>query len=296
VTTTIKIPIKFDLSATRGFVRGIVGASGTPNDKSFLFDFSKINFIDGSGYTVLSNTLGWLLSQGCEIYFINHQDTKRTVISYLDDCGFFYNYTGKSLRYEACARGSTIPCTTIKHASAFGWLENTFSPWISYELNVSHGALTSIRTCIKELFNNINDHSMQDTGFVHVQHYPNLKKIGITVSDFGTGIPNTIRKRFGHMSDGAAILLASQDGVTAKTHPNNMGKGLAYLIDRVTSNHGRVDIVSSTGSLNCFRDKSDTLRREPSLGNGTYPGTLVDIALDTRFFVGDEEELVEVDW
>lgn len=296
MSTTIKLPVKFDLTATSRFVRGIVGANGSPNDSTFNFDFSMINFIDGSGYTVLSNTIAWLLSQKIECTFSNFKNLQKQAITYLDDCGFFWRYTGSSLRYDARVRDTTLPCVAIEHAQAFGWLENTLSPWLGYVMNVSHGALASVRTCVKELFHNINDHSMQHTGFVHVQHYPNIKRVGITVSDFGTGIPNTIKARFGNMGDGAAILHASQEGVTAKTQPRNMGAGLNYLIDRVTANEGRVQIVSLAGYLNCFRDRGGATRRLPSVGNGTYPGTLVDISLDTRLFVGDEEERVEVEW
>jgi hypothetical protein len=296
VATTIKIPVKFDITATNRFVRGIVGADGSPNDTKFTFDFSGLNFIDGSGYTVLSNTLEWLISREIECAFANFRNLQKPAISYLDDCGFFDRYVGTPLLASAWTRPTTLPCTAVAHAHAYGWLENTFSPWIADALDVSHGALASVRTCVKELFHNINDHSTQDTGFVHVQHYPNLKSVKITVSDFGTGIPNTIRGKFGAMNDGAAILHASKEGVTAKTKPNNMGAGLNYLIDRVMANQGSVQLLSLSGRLNCFCDRNGRPQRMATNGNGTYPGTLVDIALDTRLFVGDEEERMEVDW
>lgn len=295
MSTTIKLPVKFDLSATYRFTRGIVSPGGRPNDHSFTFDFSALNFIDGSGYTVLSNTVEWLNSQGVECKFANFTNLQRDAIRYLDDCGFFYRYIGDPLQPAACVRGTTLPCTPVAHAHAHGWLESTFSPWMCGTLRVSHTALASVRTCVKELFHNINDHSTQSTGFIHVQHYPNLKTVKVTVSDFGTGIPNTIRSRFGPMADGPAILHASLEGVTAKSRPNNMGAGLNYLIDRITANDGHVRIHSLSGSLNCFR-ATDGVRRVPGSGNGTYPGTLVDIALDTRLFVGDDEGRVEAEW
>jgi glucose-6-phosphate-specific signal transduction histidine kinase len=176
-----------------------------------------------------------------------------------------------------------------------GLLETSFSPWMCRHLNVSHGALASIRTCIKEIFNNIIDHSEQDTGFIHAQYYPVNKIIYITVSDFGKGIPTTIKERFGDMTDQAAIFMASQEGVTAKSQPNNMGAGLNYLIDRVTGCYGSVRIHSLGGNLNCFRDRKGTYRK-PAFGNGNYPGTLIDISLDTRLFEGDEEERVDFEW
>lgn len=265
-------------------------------DTSFIFDFAEVSFIDGTGYTVLSNTLQWLISHGTEITFRNWDNANKPAIAYLDDCGFFLEYVEIPIRQNRQCRSTTIPCTPIKHANAHGWLERKLSPWIGHVLGVSHGQLASVRTCVKEIFNNIDDHSTQDTGFVHLQHYPNIHSVKITVSDFGTGIPNTIRAQFGDMTDREAILHASKEGITAKSRPNNMGAGLAYLIDTVTANQGTVAIHSLSGILNCFRDKDGMAARKAATGNGMYPGTLIDINLDTRLFVGDEEERVDLEW
>lgn len=296
MATRIVLPVTFTLSAIRPFTRGIVGSVGSPCDTKFTFDFSRLNFIDGSGYTVLSNTLEWLDSKGVALAFANIDNLTRPAMQYLDDCGFFQTYIGYPLRPDAAIRATTLPCTAVEHAHAHGWLEYQFSQWMCATLDVNHGALSSVRTCVKELFHNINDHSTRDTGFVHVQHYPNNREIKITVSDFGTGIPSNIRSKFGPMRDGAAILLASKEGVTSQSTPNNMGAGLNYLIDVVTGNDGRVSLHSFSGTLNCFRGKDGSVERRSFDGNATYPGTLVDITLDTRMFVGDDDERVEVEW
>jgi hypothetical protein len=68
------------------------------------------------------------------------------------------------------------------------------------------------------------------------------------------------------------------------------------LIDVITANDGSVSMHSFSGSLNCFRGRNDQPERRAFTGNGTYPGTLVDITLDTRLFVGDDDERVEVEW
>lgn len=292
----VQLPIKFDISATYRFTREVVGSDGRPTAAHISFDFSRLNFIDGSGFTVLSNTIGWLISQGTVCAFRNFQNLNSPAIKYLDDCGFFKNYLKKQLSEAAKCRSTTLPCTAVKHAHAHGWLEHTFSPWMGGIMDASHGALASIRTCLKELFHNINDHSTKDTGYIHAQHYPNLRNVKITVSDFGRGIPSTIRGKFGDMSDGQAILHACKEGVTAQSRPNNMGAGLNYMIDRVMANQGRVRIFSMSGIVNCNRAKGDQEIRRATTGNGTYPGTLVEIELDTRLFVGDEEERVEVEW
>lgn len=295
MSTTIQLPAMFDLQALYRFTRGIVGPDGNPLDSDFTFDFDRMNFMDGTGYTVFSNTLGWLLSKEVVCRFRNFRKLERPGIAYLDDCGFFQKYRGRPLSPLAACRRTTLPCTAIEHAQAHGWLDQRFSAWLCGVLDVSHGGVASIRTCIKELFNNINDHSTLNTGFVHAQHYPNNKQVRVTVSDFGRGIPSTIRERFGDMHDDAAILHASMEGVTAQSQPNNMGAGLSFLIDRITGCHGKVRIHSLSGNLYCFRDNGATVKRR-SLGNGSYPGTLIEISLDTRLFVADEEERVDIEW
>lgn len=291
----VELPQNFQLSAIDRFTQQIVNADGSPKDLEVILDFRRLGFIDGSGYTVLSNTVGWLIHKGVKCSFDNFKDTKKGAISYLSDCGFFKKYIGYDITPIPRTRDTTLPCVSIEQAQAFSWIENSFSPWMEYTLFETYGSLSSLRSCIKELFNNIGDHSMQNTGFVHVQHYPNLKRVNITVSDFGIGIPHSIRAKYGDMTDAEAIYLASQEGITAQSRPNNMGAGLNYVIDRITGMGGNVLIHSLGGNLTCSRENNRQIRKRSS-GRGSYPGTLIDIGFDTRLFVGDDDDRGEVEW
>jgi hypothetical protein len=295
VATIVRLPSSFRLDAIDRFTRDVVDANHQPKSDKFMFDFKPLGFIDGSGYTVLSNTLDWLFTSGVEIGFINYENMKIDAIRYLDDCGFFTRYLNYPLSRHSQARSTTLPCLSIENAQAFSWIEHRFSPWIGHTLDKGYGALSSIRSCLKELFNNISDHSNRETGFVHVQHYPRVHAITITVSDFGIGIPETIRAKFGAMTDAKAICYAAEEGITSQSRPNNMGAGLNYLIDTTVANGGNVTIHSLAGSLNCYRYKGQQVRRS-SMGRGVYPGTLVEIQIDTRLFEGDEDERGEVEW
>jgi hypothetical protein len=294
MSTTVQLPSQFKMASLYSFTRQIVGHDG-PLDDRFEFDFARLQFIDGYGLTVLCNTLEWLGNHGVRRVFINFRGASAAKL-YLDDCGFFERYLGQPLRPESRVRSTTLPFTPVAHAEAHGWLEYRFTPWAAPALGVRPGALTSVRACIGEIFNNILDHSTQDIGFVHAQHYPNMKTLNITVSDFGRGIPNTIRSSFGNLRDDVAILRASTRGVTTKSNPNNQGVGLDYLITNVTTNGGRVRLYSFSGALICSGDGAGGIRREALIGNGSYPGTLVDILLRTDCFVGDEEERENVEW
>lgn len=296
MATTVTLPRRFNYGSLYSFTAAVVDHDGKPRDREFTFDFQQLQWIEGPGLTVFCNTLEWLYSLEIEVYFENHDNPAKLPISYLDDCGFFERHIGAKLNSSASVRVTTLPFTRVAHADAFGWLENIFTPWMSGVLNVSAGALGSVRTCVKEIFNNILDHSTQSIGFVHIQHYPNLKNVRITVSDFGRGIPSNIRALYPELDDASAILKAAEPGFTTKSTPRNMGVGLDFLIASVTSNQGNVSIYSFMGALHCSVDAAGAIRRTPAMGNGSYPGTLVDITLRTDCFVGDDEEEEEMTW
>ena len=60
MTIVVTLPPAFRANAIDRFTQQIVGADGRPKDMHVIFDFKLLDFIDGSGYTVLSNTLAWL--------------------------------------------------------------------------------------------------------------------------------------------------------------------------------------------------------------------------------------------
>jgi len=98
------------------------------------------------------------------------------------------------------------------------------------------------------------------------------------------------------MPDQEAIAFATQDGITAKSQRNNMGAGLSYLVDTVMAKRGKVRLHSRSGNVTCLCDhkgRTDKIRRG---GQGVYPGTLVEIELDTRLFIGDDDERGDFEW
>lgn len=296
MTTTIILPNRLQFSSLGSVTRAVLGGDGCPADNHFIFDFSNLTWIDGSGLTVISNTLEWLYHHGARVEFANFNRPHTASISYLDDCGFFERHIGDKLHPFSRPRATTLPFMRVDEGHSHGWLENEFTPFMCYVLNVQSGALASIRSCVGEVFNNIADHSTLNMGFVHVQHYPNMDRVRVTVSDFGRGIPNTIRDRIPGLTDTQAVLRATEEGVTAQTTPRNRGLGLDLLIRRVTSNNGIVTINSYNGALVCKAGRAGAVERIPSGGNAPYPGTLVDISMRTDRFVGDDYTEEEIEW
>jgi hypothetical protein len=286
----IKLPRMLRYDAISKFTSRIVGNGGNPAANDVTLDFSDLQFIDGSGYTVLSNCMEWMLSKGVIVRIRYFDNINNHAIQYLDDCGFFARYAKSPLRSFARVRPTTLPCTPVEQTRAFGWIEYTLSPWLEATLGASKPQLASVRAAVKEAINNIGDHSTINTGFVHAQHYPNIRCIKITISDFGAGIPATIRRQYGDMSDDAAIIHATKEGTTARSKPNNMGAGLNYLVDVTLANRGAVRFHSLSGNVTCVCGKRGERTYENRRGTGHYPGTLLEIELDTRLFVGDEDD------
>lgn len=293
----IYLPNQFKIQEIDEFTRMVVDPKGEPVSNRVLFDFKNLRFIDGTGFTVLRNSIAWLASRRVTVKFDNFRQPTNEAIVYLDDCGFFKHYTGRPVRTYLRNRSTTLPCQFIERDNSFSFLEHQFSAWMSATLDMHHVRLGGLRTCMKEIFNNIYDHSTKTTGFVHVQHYPTLERINITTSDFGVGIPRTIRSQYGNMSDARAIEWAATEGVTAQSRKNNMGAGLNYVLDYITSEHGRVVIHSYGGFLSAYNYHGDQ-RRKATNGAGRYPGTLIDISIDTSAFRGDDQEKPpsEIEW
>jgi hypothetical protein len=296
VATVVPLPSNFTYGAQQNFTAVVVGLNGYPTDKEFTFDFQRLTFIDGTGLTVFCNAVEWLLSLGVKVQFQNFNYPANDALAYLDDCGFFQRHLNRKLRPYASVRGTTLPFVKVAHADAHGWLEFNFTPWMSRLLGVEHGALASVRASVKEVFNNILDHSTQEIGFVHVQHYPRPSLVKVTISDFGKGIPANVRTKLSGIDDGTAILRATDAGFTTKSIDTNQGVGLAFLLECVTNNHGTVCISSFQGTLLASRDWQKRLRRHHAIGTGSYPGTLVELTLRTDRFVGDDPEEAEVKW
>jgi anti-sigma regulatory factor (Ser/Thr protein kinase) len=87
-----------------------------------------------------------------------------------------------------------MPLRKISCAESHGWLDQRAFPWLAAKLQVSTASIAEFKTCVREIFTNIQDHSTEDIGCIHIQFYPNEHRIRISVSDFGIGIPDEIRK------------------------------------------------------------------------------------------------------
>ena len=291
MSLTLKLPRQFDRRTMYGVIEGAINAQRQPRAKVINFDLSALNFIQPDGVTAFCNLIELLRLEGVHGDLINY-NVRRPAIAYLDECGIFEAYSGGALRSPS--RTTMIPCKAIATDRSHGWLDLTVFPWLANALHVETLALADLKVSVKEAFHNIEDHSTQKLGCMHTQYFPNLNKISISVSDFGIGIPASIRRRYEVESDHHAIRLALNEGVSAGTGHNNLGAGLDTLIRNVTGRHrGTVAIHSNYGQLVCVPAGS-WLRRTGRPAPGLYPGTLISIELRTDTI--EEQQREDLQW
>ncbi|WP_273431272.1 ATP-binding protein [Chitinibacter tainanensis] len=284
----VKLPKRMNILTIDDLLSKTVDKSLTPISDEIVYDLSSLEFIGPTGVTVFSNLIEWLLSKGVAQRF-DIPNKNAGAIKFLDDSLFFEHYVGKKIFSNATLRATTLPLKWINHPQSHLWIENHCITWLAKALDTSKKSLVELRTCLWELFNNIRDHSGKDAGCIFVQFFPKLKKVVITLSDFGVGIPSNVKKVRPELTDGEAVILAMQEGFTTNTTVRNRGVGLFYLSQTVTNNGGEVSIRSGNAHIICSEyGCSDFSER-----SGYYTGTVFEITLRTDKFdrtLGDDEE------
>ena len=294
----LTLPLSYELNGAN--VRRVAQAlvDGCPNGlpSRVVIDFSQLGFIKPAGVTFLSNLILWLHSRNVQVAFSGHT-RNNAALRFLDDSKFFERHLGAPLNDTACVRNTTLPLMDVHHQDSFAWVRNTMVPWLANALNVTRPSLYTFQTCVSEMFNNIKDHSTLEIGSVFAQHFPNIHRVGISVADFGRGIPASVRSVQPELSiDNDAIKRAVQPNFTAHSTPGNQGIGLDYLLQAaVANNGGTVTIYSWTGAV-LFEPSGTGIGVSDLPHVGFCPGTTIDMWLRTDTIVNLEEEAEEFEW
>lgn len=269
---------------------------GWPSE--LAFDFSRLGFISPAGVVFLSNLIYWLNEQGTRVTFVN-TNAGTDALRFLDDSLFFQQHCGAKINEHATPRPTTRPLVRIAQRDSHSWVQANLLPWLSDRLHMTEASLYSLKACISELFNNIQDHTRYDIGSIFVQHFPREKRVVAAISDFGLGIPDSVRKKVPGLSDQDAILKAVEEGFTTKSRPANQGIGLDYLLKTVVvGNGGRVTIFSRRGIVQFLPDphEGNGMLPQPVTDTGFSPGTTIEISLRTDTIEMLPEEREELEW
>ncbi|NVO05243.1 MAG: hypothetical protein HXX19_04535 [Rhodoferax sp.] len=174
-----------------------------------------------------------------------------------------------------------MPLELFKASAYVPYLYQGLMPWVSNEVKLSTDTLETIKTCLEEVFHNIEYHSGIEFGCTFSQHFPKKNRIHVAISDFGIGIPTRVRSKLPDLQDAQALKEACKEGFTTKSNVKNRGAGLPNLIRYVVQrNSGTVLIHSGRGYLSASRgpDQPNITSREL---DWAYPGTLVHVVLRT---------------
>jgi anti-sigma regulatory factor (Ser/Thr protein kinase)/anti-anti-sigma regulatory factor len=279
--TVLRLPRQFNSATMYGVFRRAIDEDLKTRCSNAAFDFSVLEFIEPAGVVVLSNLIEYLRKMGVKVRLTGTKQDSRA-LRYLDDSGFFVHYHGSPLRSGAKLRDTTLPLQLVANTRAIGYLYQQMIPWMAQRLGVAEEALATVRVCLEEIFNNINDHSGEKIGCVFAQHFPTTGNLSIAISDFGRGIPHNVRQVRPGVTDPQALSLAIQEGFTTQSNVRNRGAGLAVLMRYVTGANGGVVLISS-GRANisavCDAGQTKVTARQVE---SSYPGTLVRVQLHTQ--------------
>jgi Histidine kinase-, DNA gyrase B-, and HSP90-like ATPase len=147
---------------------------------------------------------------------------------------------------------------------------------------------------IKELFNNIVDHSGSPvSGYTTIQFYPQNKRLKIAICDFGVGIPTLINRYLlqngqEEISSMMAFKKGFENNFSTKSTPRNKGYGLDLLRAIVKNSNGQLRVISNDVMMNM----TDTDEQIFAIKHN-FQGTVFEIILDTTTFDTQDERMSE---
>lgn len=289
----VELPSRFTRETMYSFIDEILDEDMLPRAEVIDFDFCKLTFIEPAGVTVLSNLIGKLKKHGSRVsftYIEPDKSDKWCPMSFLDDSMFFKHYLKETLHHSSALRPTTRPLENVTYTKSYQYLDEAMD-WLAGKLQLTKASLGDIKTCLKEIFNNIQDHSSENNGYIFIQHFPNKDKVTVAISDFGIGIPANVQTKHPSFNDAKALKKAVQEGFTTKSSPRNRGAGLDFLLHNVVNNNkGSVYIHSNSGILSCIHDGEAAVITS-ELSDGFYPGTLLELNFRT-----DTIEYIEEDF
>lgn len=279
------LPPQFNRDTMYSVLKQCINESLVPTCKKIIFNLEHLSFIEPSGLTILSNTIEWLQLNKCDvsIKFKRYTSSSPTsenkkVMQFLNDIEFFSEYMDVEISEPLGKRRNTCPLELINYKDSVSWVRNSFIPWIGGILNVNVADLDYLQISLEEIFNNIADHSTVGTACISAQYFPRAEEIKICVSDFGVGIPMSLRKKFPQLSDSELLKKATDFGVSSENQPHNRGAGIGNIIKAITNdNLGVVHLHSNNGiitasnnNMSCSQEKS------------FYPGTFYEFNIDAK--------------
>lgn len=296
----IKLPRQLNKNSIRDVIisfRNYVDSCVTGSE--ITIDMRGITFIEPAGVIALSNIIQWARkNKNVHVNFIIDTSSKDSrnikAMEYLSDCSFFANFDQADIFKVPRLRQTTLELKEVGTTKIDQWKQSDLMTWLQSRTGRIN-EFSSICVAIDEIFNNISDHSQEHIGSIFGQHYPNRDRIIIAVSDFGIGIPASIKRKFElDLPDNKLIEHALEEGISSQSVPQNRGAGLSNIMKTLTRNNiGEVTIVSNCGKVVIIDNKVV----ESTSFEESYPGTFFELIIDvSNEHLYDLEEEEEFEW
>lgn len=287
----IYIPRKLNSETVSSFINSAIDVLEGEKKMKYpevIFDFSRLHFVEPAGFVTLYNTVQFLISRGCKIYLSINTNNCSPAVKYLDDSGFFKSFE-IDLDLKPRLRPTTTEIQSIKASNFRSWSSNILVPWLQRQTGNTKSSFDDLESAISEIFNNINDHAQCEGvagGFA--QYFPNDNKIRIVIADFGVGIRHTVRRfQKDVFTHSQALKWASEKNNSSGSTPKNRGVGLTHIQQCTANLNGIVAFKSGDAEMRAEKSKKTFSKAEYH-----YPGTYIEVILDTRNIpnIPDEEE------
>lgn len=260
-----------------------------PDLSVLQIDVSSRNWISPYHITTLACLVEEYSINNVEIVFVNPSP-------YLDKIRFI-EYWNKGFNRNKFTQTQISTSLCLWHISEDMIFSYAQTAQQYFQNNYFQGSsLDSLNISLGEVFNNIFDHSESEIdGYVFTQYYPQKEQITTSICDFGLGIPKSINNFWreegkNELPDEDALKAAMRKRVTSKSTPRNKGLGLDTLSSITNSLKSNLVILSNNALYNQSPELSVPKYRKLNL---FFPGTLINLKLNTRFLPEIELEIGE---
>lgn len=239
-----------------------------PPGSSWELDLRRCRYMGPDAAAVILSTVlaGRALNQNCTVLL---PETPKELDAFCHFSGLKHHLFGEPMpdvEHPAC---ETSPLDVQRRAD---WLQSPtpFVRLIRKHVDMSEEAEESLRICINESLQNVEDHAQSPIGAVTCARYlARYRQIRLAVVDRGAGILKTLRRKFSDTQDARHALQRVVEGrFSSMSRPSNMGLGISNLAMIVKRMMGTVIIL--TGDTMALFSRSQWTY--PS-GKYDFPGT-----------------------
>jgi hypothetical protein len=248
---SIDFAVDDDMRAVVPFLERLGPLLGQPTAQPWTIDLRNCSYLGPDAAVVLMALLVQARMEGRE-WRILLPEGPPALVGFCRFSGLTWEATGRDPPDPDHPRNETLRLTRFMRAS---WnLQDPLIRLVQKHIPLSTDAEDHLRTCLGEVLQNIEDHSVSPIGGVLCARYlKEHRQVRIAVVDRGLGIRATLLPRYPHlMTDREALASVVKGGMTARTKARNAGRGLSNIATFAVARGGDLAIVSGHGLLRTY--------------------------------------------